>query len=161
MYGDELSIPRSSQPKKRKSVNKAAEKPGKTEGKAARPRISGGRAPVKPTFALKERAAAGRQLQTNTVTAIQQAKRAAAQKLQRQMVRKNAEAAQKTAKQTARLTVKATKAVVGAVKSAVSSVAAIGGAGAALVVMLVVIALIAAIVVGGLVAAFKKRNAAA
>ena len=61
------------------------------------------------------------------------------------MVRKNAEAAQKTAKQAARLTVKAAQAAAGAVKSAVSSVAAIGGAGAALVVMLVVIVLIAAI----------------
>ena len=72
-----------------------AEKPGKAEGKAARPRISGGRAPSKPTFALKERAAAGRQLQRNTVTAAQQAKRATAQKLKRQMVKRNAENAQK------------------------------------------------------------------
>ena len=123
-----------------------AEKLGIAEGKAARSRMSGGRAPSKPAFALKERAAAGRQLQTNTATAARQAKRAAAQKLQRQMVRKNVENAQKVTKQAARLTGKAAQAVAGAVKSAVSSIAAIGGAGAVLVVMLVVIALIAAIV---------------
>ena len=121
-------------------------KPGKAEEKAARPRISGVRAPSKPAFTLKERATAGRQLQRNTLTAAQQAKRAAAQKLQRQMVKRNAENAQKTAKQAAQFTVKATKAVVGAVKSAVSSIAAIAGGGIVLVVVLVVIALIAAIV---------------
>ena len=136
-----------------------AEKPGKAEGKAARPRISGGRAPSKPTFALKERAAAGRQLQRNTVTAAQQAKRTAAQKLQRQMVRKNAENAQKVTKQAARLTVKATKAVVGAVKSAVSSIAAIAGGGIVLVVVLVVITLIAAIVASPFGIFFSNESA--
>lgn len=136
-----------------------AEKSGKAEGKAARPRISGGRAPSKPTFALKERAAAGRQLQTNTATAAQQAKRAVAQKLQRQMVRKNAENAQKVTKQAAWLTVKATKAVVGAVKSAVSSIAAISGGGIVLVVVLVVIALIAAIVASPFGIFFSNESA--
>ncbi len=123
-----------------------AGKPGKAEGKAARPRVSGIRAPSKPGFTLKEHTTAGRQFQRNTVTAAQQAKRAAAQKLQRQMVKRNAENAQKATKQAAQLTVKATKAVVGAVKSAVSSIVAIAGGGIVLVVVLVVIALIAAIV---------------
>ena len=132
-----------------------AEKPRK----AARPRISGGRAPSKPAFALKERAAAGRQLQRNTVTAAQQAKRATAQKLQRQMVRKNAENAQKVTKQTVRLTVQAAQTIAGAVKSAVSSVAAIGGAGAVLVVMLVVIVLIAAIVASPFGIFFSNESA--
>ena len=136
-----------------------AEKPGKAEGKAARPRISGGRAPSKPAFALKERVAAERQLQRNTVTAAQQAKRAVAQKLRRQMVRKNAEAAQKTAKQTARLTVKAAQAAAGAVKSAVSSISAIASAGAVLIVVLVVIALIAAIVASPFGIFFSNESA--
>ena len=142
-----------------RTASRFAKQPRNAEGKAARPRISGGGAPSKPAFALKERAVAGRQLQTNTATATQQAKRAVAQKLRRQMVRKNAEAAQKTVKQTARLTVKATKAVVGAVKSAVSSVVAIGGAGAVLVVMLVVIALIAAIVASPFGIFFSNESA--
>lgn len=136
-----------------------AEKPGNAEGKAARPRISGGRAPSKPAFALKERVAAERQLQTNTVTATQQVKRAAAHKLQRQMVRKNTENAKKVIKQAARLTVKTTKAVVGAVKSAVSSIAAIAGSGIVLVVVLVVIALIAAIVASPFGIFFSNESA--
>ena len=123
-----------------------AGKLGMAEEKAARPRISGVRAPSKPAFTLKERATAGQQFQRNIATAAQQTKRAAAQKLQRQMVKRNAENAQKATKQAAQLTIKATKAVVGAVKSAVSSIAAIAGGGIVLVVALVVIALIAAIV---------------
>ena len=142
-----------------RTPSRFAEKLGKAEGKAARPHISGGRAPSKPAFALKERAAVGRQLQTNTVTAAQQAKRAVAQKLQRQMIRKNAENAQKVTKQATRLTVKAAQAVAGAVKSAVSSIAAIGGAGAVLVVMLVVIALIAAIVASPFGIFFSNESA--
>ena len=135
------------------------EKQGKAVGKVDLPQKPSSRAPMKPTFAPKERAAAGRQLQTNTATAAQQAKRAVAQKLQRQMVRKNAENAQKVTKQAARLTVKATKAVVGAVKSAVSSVTAIAGAGAVLVVMLVVITLIAAIVASPFGIFFSNESA--
>ena len=142
-----------------RTPSRFAEKLGKAEGKAARPHISGGRAPSKPAFALKERAAVGRQLQTKTVTAAQQAKRAVAQKLQRQMIQKNAENAQKVTKQAARLTVKAAQAVAGAVKSAVSSIAAIGGAGAVLVVMLVVIALIAAIVASPFGIFFSNESA--
>ena len=142
-----------------RTPSRFAEKPGKAEGKAAHPLISGGRTPSKPAFALKERAAAGRQLQRNTVTAAQQAKRAAAQRLQRQMVQKNAENAQKVTKQAARLTGKAAQAVVGAVKSAVSSIAAIGGVGAVLVVMLVVIALIAAIVASPFGIFFSNESA--
>lgn len=122
------------------------DKQGKAGGKVDLPQKPSSRAPMKPKFAPKERAAAGRQLQRNTVTAAQQAKRAAAQKLQRQMVKRNAENAQKATKQAAQLTVKASKAVVGAVMSAVSSIAAIAGGGIVLVVVLVVIALIAAIV---------------
>lgn len=134
-------------------------KPGKAEEKAARPRISGVRAPSRPVFTLKERATAGRQLQRNTVTAAQQAKRAMAQKLKRQMVKRNAENAQKATKQAAQLTVKATKAVVGAVKSAVSSIAAIVGGGIVLVVLLVVIALIAAIVASPFGIFFSNESA--
>ena len=142
-----------------RTPSRFAEKPGKAEGKAARPRISGGRAPSKPAFALKERAAVGRQLQTKTATAAQQAKRAVAQKLQRQMVQKNAENAQKVTKQAARLTVKAAQAVAGAVKSAVSSIAAIAGGGIVLVVVLVVIALIAAIVASPFGIFFSNESA--
>lgn len=120
------------------------EKPGKAGGKVDLPRKPGSRAPMKPTFAPKERAVVGRQIQAQAMTAAQRARRAGQQKLQRQMVKQSAETAKKTAKRTAQATVKAAQAVAGAVKAAVSSVAALGG-GAVLLVVLIVVALIAAI----------------